>query len=205
MLGKFFKLIFFIAVIFAVLFAFKTSILRGFGNALIHESKLEKVDALFVLGGNSYDRGKEAIKLYRENIAPVIIASGGNIPPSFRALGITLKEAEVTTKFLIDSGVPAQNIITIATATSTKEEAESFLELCNKKGYSKIMIVSAKMHTGRASRIVEKVFKGTDIQILYRGASTNADFDEQNWWKSEEGLIFVNDEYIKSLYYLMKY
>ena len=46
---------------------FKNTFLRNVGAVLIVEDPLEKADAIFLLGGGSYDRGREAAKLFGEN------------------------------------------------------------------------------------------------------------------------------------------
>ena len=42
----------------------RDSVLRQFGNFLICEDDLEKVELMFVLGGASFDRGNEATRLF---------------------------------------------------------------------------------------------------------------------------------------------
>jgi hypothetical protein len=31
------------------------------------------------------------------------------------------------------------------------------------------------------------------------------DYDPERWWDTEEGLLMVNNEYVKLLYYALKY
>jgi hypothetical protein len=36
-------------------------------------------------------------------------------------------------------------------------------------------------------------------------AANSLVYDSDSWWTSEEGLLMVNNEYVKLLYYLVKY
>ena len=54
-----------VIMIGAVLMAFRMPILRSFSTVLMAEDKLEKVEAMAVLSGGGYDRGNEAVNIYR--------------------------------------------------------------------------------------------------------------------------------------------
>ena len=42
------------------------------------------------------------------------------------------------------------------------------------------------------------------VEMVLRGVQDGG-FERDNWWSSEPGLIFVNNEYIKMAYYWLKY
>jgi len=36
-------------------------------------------------------------------------------------------------------------------------------------------------------------------------AAPSSEYDVNAWWNSEQGLLMVNNEYVKTLYYLLKH
>ncbi|NNE55784.1 MAG: YdcF family protein [Flavobacteriales bacterium] len=187
-----------------LLFIFRFPILRGFGNHLIDEDPLTHSNAIAVLGGNSVERGLYAAHLYDQGIAPQIICTGGNIPGVLEALDTTLFEAEITKQILVNAGIPAERITILTESTSTFEESEEIFNWCHAQGIDTITIVSSRFHTRRVRNVFESLFDhGTTVPVFSGAPSTR--YDESEWWKSEEGLIMVNNEYMKLLYYLFKY
>lgn len=186
-----------------LLFLFRVPLLRACGNFLIYEDKMEKVSVLFVLSGDAWDRGNEAERLYREGFADKIICTGGNVPRIFLIAGIPYLESELTQKHLINEGIPEKDIELICQGTSTKEEADYILEYCKGHDVKKLAIVSTKFHTRRINITFKKKFEEARLQLIIRGVPSSA-YDENFWWKSEDGLIFVNNEYIKIMYYWLK-
>lgn len=184
-------------------FLFHVPLLRMIGNQLIDEDPIEKTPAVFVLSGDAWDRGNEAIKLYKQGFAEKIICTGENVPRLFLIAGIPLPESELTQLHLLASGIPAHDIELLCKGTSTKEEADYILEYCKQRDIKKLAIVSTKFHTRRIGNTFRKKFEDAGMQLIIRGAPSSG-YDENEWWKSENGLIFVNNEYIKILYYWLK-
>ncbi len=190
-------------VLLILLFLLHAPLLRIIGNQLIDEDSVEKTPALFVLSGDAWDRGNEAIKLYKHGFAEKIICTGENVPRLFLIAGIPYPESELTQLHLLASGIPTRDIELLCKGTSTKEEADYILEYCKLHDIKKLTIVSTKFHTRRIGNTFRKKFEDAGLQLIIRGAPSSA-YDENEWWKSENGLIFVNNEYIKVLYYWMK-
>lgn len=186
------------------LFCFRDALLRGAGNVLISEDQLEKSDAIAVLGGNSYDRGLKGAVLYSEQWANTVICTGGNHPLVLEAVGQKMNEAEVSKSILLTNEVPDDAIVTLTTSTSTYEEALELLKYCQENETKQLIVVSSLFHLTRVKMIFNKVFESSGVELLFSGASSSA-YDEENWWKSEAGLIMVNNEYVKLMYYLVKY
>lgn len=195
-----------------LMYLFREPFLRGIGNFLIKEDPLEKAEAIFVLGGDSYDRGNEALRLFNSGYSPKIICMGENVPTLFLALGLNYAESEVTKINIIKNNIsenkndrPANDsaVILLKKGTSTMEEMDAIVNYCLENRLHKIIILSSKFHTRRMNFILGKLT--TDkIKVIISGAPSSI-YSEQEWWKTEEGLIMVNNEYIKLLYYILKY
>ncbi len=173
-------------------------ILRGIGNYLIVEDKLEKVDAIYVLGGASEERSLEASTLLKKGFSKKIICTGGHIDKSLLLVDTVLTEAEITGAFLKQKGIPKKSIFYIKKGTSTREEAKLILN--DSKKHKKIIILSSKFHLRRVRRVFTQAFENSSTKLIFRGASST-EYNEQEWWKYERGLLMVNNEYVKLLYY----
>ncbi|MEM7038070.1 MAG: YdcF family protein, partial [Bacteroidota bacterium] len=193
-----------VVFVLLTLFLFRVKILRAMGHFLIVEDPVEQVDAIFVLSGNSFDRGEEAARLYREGFGKPVICLGGETNPALELFEIDVKTAEMTKRVLLGAGVASEDVELLPHGTSTFEEFEAIRDLCQARKYTKIMIVSSLFHTRRINDFFRLRLHFEGIQMVLRGASERS-FDEENWWQKEPGLIFLNNEYIKMVYYWMKY
>jgi uncharacterized SAM-binding protein YcdF (DUF218 family) len=201
---KWFRRLTYSLIVIGLLIAFMKPILRGLGNYLVAEDPLEYSEVVVVLGGSSYERGMEAIKVHQLYPAKRYITTGGNIPGALLALDTTLLEAQLTAHFMIKKGMPDSLIIPLISATSTQEEAIEVRAFAEKEKFNSITIISNDYHLRRVRRTFNKAFEGSDIIVRYHGAPSE-DFDPNNWWKKESGLVLTNNEYIKLIYYFIKH
>ncbi len=175
------------------------------GNYLIVEDPIEKVDAIFLLGGGPFDRGSEAGKLYNAGYTQKIICTGGQVSNLLKSLNMYHKEAEVAKMNLVkNNDVPGRHVVALSEGTSTKEESEIILRYCLEEGFKKVMILSSKFHTRRVNNVFRSLLEDAGVKVLIRGAPSSL-YDESLWWESESGLIMVNNEYVKLGYYFLKY
>ena len=187
-----------------VAYMFRVPLLRAAGNALIVQDELEAADAIVVLGGNPYDRATAGAQLFNEGWAPVMYCTGGSAAHNLDALDLDYTEAGVTRTRLLKLGVPGRKVIPLNEGTSTWEESELLLQLCKDEGYSTIIVLSDLFHTARIEWVFKERFQEEGIQVLIAGASSTR-YNEQEWWENEYGLIMVNNEYIKKVYYWLKH
>lgn len=192
-------LIFFIAGYF-----FRESALRSVATFLIREDSLQDADALFVLSGGGYDRGNEAVNIYRQGYVKSIVCTGGNPVYEFRVFNIDTLESDMTVANLKRQQIPDSVIIVLRAGTSTNEEAAIIFNYCKQHHLKRIMVLSSKIHSRRVKKVFAKQFKGEPTQVLVRGAFSSR-YNEMLWWQSEEGLIALNNEWVKTAYYLFKY
>ncbi len=208
-----FSILFFLLITFII---FKTPILKGLGGFLMSETPIEKADAIFVLGGNINDRPILAAKLYEDGWSDKIIPLGANFSFEQEVLigcnpdcesddcdpckPDALLMQEVLEEKL---NIPFEAIIPIPEGTSTKEESDAILAFSKKNDYKTIIVVSDLFHLKRISYVFIDKFEEEGIKVILQGAK-NSQYDEQKWWQYEQGLIMVNNEYIKLLYYWLK-
>jgi len=193
----------FCIMLVAVGIVFKTQILQSFSNFLIKQDAPEKADLMVVLSGSAFDRGNEGARLYKEGYARHIICPGGNLEELFLILGDTVYESDLCKKNIIRNGVADSLVTVLHYGTSTREEADTILGYCKQHQIKKIIVVTTLFHTRRAGSVYKKRFAAEGITVLMRGAHAS-EYDEDLWWQSEYGLIGLNNEYMKTLYYLIK-
>lgn len=187
----------------ACLYIMREPLLQGVGNFLVRQDECEKVDAIAILGGNSYERGLEGFKLYQEEWSEMVVCTGGNIPTVFDAMDTVIYESELTRSMLIKKGIPQEDVIALKTATSTREEAVELVNWCRENNWKSLMVVSSTFHTRRVSKTFETAFEGSGINLVFRAAPSQ-NYDENRWWEAEPGLIMVFNEYAKTVYYLIR-
>lgn len=179
-------------------------ILSAFGNFLVYENDIEFIETAFVLSGGAFDRGNKTAVLINENKIEKVICTGANKPPDFKALKIDMLESELTRKKIISQIKDSTKVSLLKVGTSTLEESEIILEYCLKNKLKECVIISSKFHTRRIKNVFLKKFKKEGIDVFIVGAASSS-FDEDTWWESENGLINLNNEYIKLLYYFVKH
>lgn len=174
------------------------------GSYLTCIDSLQNVDVIFVLGGSAYDRGNEAAKIYHQGYAKYIVTTSGNIPDDLKALGIEYYESEITRLGILKNDVPDSCVLALKEATSTKEEAEVILKFCKTYEVRSCIILSSIFHTRRVKSVFSKLLESEGIKVIIRGAPSSI-YNENKWWRYEQGMIMVNNEYVKLLYYALKY
>jgi uncharacterized SAM-binding protein YcdF (DUF218 family) len=183
----------------------RRDILAEIGSYLIDEQPLDTVEVLFVLGGNSFDRGNEAARLYNTGYVNKIVCVGGNVPSVLKVLNKEKTEGELCALQLSQNRqVSTYDITVMSRGTSTMEEVVEVGRYCKAHKIQRAMVLSSKFHTRRIRGVVDKVLDPKKIEILVRGAPSSK-YSEMAWWHKEEGMIMVNNEYAKLLYYFIKY
>lgn len=200
------KLLFFLfslAVLFTLLFTLRVPILRLLGDYLKSTDSLHKTKYLFVLSGAAIERGETAAKLYHEGYSEKIICTGKVVPQELIVINMPLPESQLTKIWLLKNGVPDSSINLLESGTSTLEESFAILAFCKKNKITEITVISSLFHTRRV-RFVFKEFINYGITVFIAGSPANR-YDENFWWQAEDGLLMVNNEYVKLIYYWIHY
>lgn len=183
---------------------FRTPLLRALGDRLIDPDPLVHADAVYMLGGQPLERGIAAARLVNEGYAPKAVSIGEIINSTLQLQGLSLNDAILGRQVMEGCGVPPERIEELPIGTSTWEEAGAILEHATTHGLDTIIIVSTDFHLRRIKRVFRKRLEGRPITVVLRPAAS-LNYDPARWWDSEEGLLMVNNEYVKSMYYWLKY
>jgi uncharacterized SAM-binding protein YcdF (DUF218 family) len=173
--------------------------LRAAGRFLVVEDPLLDSEALYVFPGGVPKRAEHAAQLFHSGIAPKVVVSGERIRPELEVLGMPLSDAEINARVLERCGVPAEAIIVLAEGTSTWEDAQALRRWATAQtGIHHIIAVTSPAHSRRARRTLREVFRGTGIDVRVQPYQRSLVL---GWWKDEETLLRVINEYIKLIYY----
>jgi uncharacterized SAM-binding protein YcdF (DUF218 family) len=187
-----------------ILYLFRIPLLKSIGRFLRDtDSPNGTYDVAFVLSGNAYDRSTEALRLYKSGFFKKIVCTGSAIPKVLRATDCKLTEAELSASVLRHNGLSDSVVTVLNDGTSTREEGLIIKEYVQNNNIKRLLIISSLNHTRRIRRTISKLLnESTKYDIV---GADDTSYDELYWWTSEDGLIAVNNEYIKLIYYSLKY
>ena len=186
------------------IYLLRHNLLHAVSHGLIDVDPARRVPLLVVLSGGGWDRGNEAGKLFHGGYAPVVLCTGGNDVPDLQAWGIKVTESEVTRKNLQRNLIPDSCIVLLSEGKSTLEEKDIILRYCEQHNIRDVMILTSLIHTSRCRQVFSKAFERRGIRICLRGSASSR-FSEREWWQTEEGLIAINNEWMKHLYYFIRH
>lgn len=172
----------FIAILCALLYFARHPIMRFAGEWWVVDEPQAHADAIVVLGDDNFhgDRATRAAELYRQGVAPVVVASGRRLRPN---AGVS----ELIEHDLAERGVPKEKIMPFTQdADSTKEEAEALAKLAGGQHWKRLVIVTSNYHTRRARYIFAKVFpKAIAVSMA---AAPDGDFNPDRWWEKRKSI-----------------
>jgi uncharacterized SAM-binding protein YcdF (DUF218 family) len=175
------------------------------GRYLQHEDPLQKVDAIFVLAGTRAERLLEAIDLYKEGYAPVVVLSPGRPEPGedlLRERGVRFpSDVELQRDVLLQSGLPATAVrATNGYVDNTAQEANLLRAMVRAHGWRTVMVVTSKYHTRRARFAFRRGLEGTGARAMIRASRYDLS-DPANWWRYRSDFRFVSSEWQKLIAY----
>lgn len=177
---------------------------------LIVSAPLDSADAIVVLSGSStyVERTHKAAELYRQGRAPLVLLTDDHM----RGGWSTVQQrnpyfVERATEELIGQGVPAEKIrVAPGVASGTHEEALLLKEFTTTHGIRSILVVTSAYHSRRALRTMRGNFDGTGTTIGLEPVPPGWQTPTPAfWWLHFQGWRSVAGEYVKLIYYWLKY
>lgn len=179
-------------------------------RVLITEAPLAKADAIVVLGGsaNYRERSRKAARLLLDGRAQRILITNDNQRGPWSSVEQrNLYFYERALEELDDAGVPDERVDVLMTPVDgTHEEAEVVKEYAVEHGLHSVLIVTSAYHSRRALWTFSRVFRDTGMQVGLAAVSPGTDSPPPaTWWLSVRGWRMVPTEYVKMIYYVVKY
>jgi uncharacterized SAM-binding protein YcdF (DUF218 family) len=171
-----------VALVLGTLYLVRRPLLRFAGESWLVEDSLEKSDAIVELSIDNFyaNRATRAAELYRQGLAPLVVASGVRLRP-YAGVG------ELMEHDLIERGVPKEKILRFPQdAENTREEAEVLMKLATEKNWKRVIIVTSNYHTRRTRYIFRRVFPGNIA--LSVASARDGDFDPEHWYEKRKSI-----------------
>lgn len=177
---------------------------------MITQAPLDKADAIVVLGGSATyrERSREAARLFFAGHAPRILVTNDNQRgPWSSADQRNLFFYERSVEALEKAGVPSQSIeVLMQPVTSTYDETEVVKAYAQQHGLRSILIVTSAYHSRRALWVFSRVFRDSGVQIGLDAVPPGQQSPPAaTWWLSIKGWQQVPTEYVKMVYYKIRY
>ena len=177
---------------------------------LIVKSEVQSPDAIVILSGSStyVERTAWAAGLYREGRAPIIILTNDGLIGGWdRVAERNPHFYELAVKELERQGVPADKIqIALEPALGTYEESLGVREYATTHKLRRLLVVTSAYHSRRALWSMRRACAGSGIEIGIDGPPPGLQTPAPGiWWLRRKGWRVVAGEYVKMIYYWMKY
>ena len=156
------------------------------------EGSCKKVDAIVaVSGGDTSARTDEAVRLYKQGWADVLIFSGAAQDKSGPS------NAAVMRTDAIDAGVPASAISIEEQGETTRQNADKTQQLLEEKDVKTVILVTSAYHQRRAGLEFSERSAGKVTIINHPVASDNQ--WSSWWWLTPGGWYLAVSEFVKIL------
>jgi uncharacterized SAM-binding protein YcdF (DUF218 family) len=178
----------FLVVLCSVLYFARHPLMRFAAEYWIVDEPAVHADAIIVLSDDNFyaDRAAHAAQLFRQGVAPVVVASGRRLRPEAAISDLMVHD-------LIERGVPKDKIEKLThDADNTIEEAQADGKLAKEHRWKSAVIVTSNYHTRRTRYIFEKLFPpGISVTVA---SAPDGDFDPQKWWEKRKSMkLFAHE------------
>lgn len=180
-------------------------------RALVVNTDLPRADALVVMSGSTVyaERARHAARLFHEGRAPKVILTNDGVRGGWsQEEGRNVSFNERAVAELRRAGVPAASIEVLpGFVSSTYDEARLLHARAGEtQRLGSLLIVTSGYHSRRALGTFRGVFAGSDVQLgMSAVAPGGGTPSPATWWMSRRGWPLVAGEYLKLIYYRLKY
>jgi uncharacterized SAM-binding protein YcdF (DUF218 family) len=178
----------FVVVLCALVYFARHPIMRFLAEEWVVDEPAAHADAIVVLGDDNFyaDRATHAAELYRQGVAPWVVASGRRLRPD---AGIS----ELMEHDLIERGVPKEKVVRFThDADNTIEEARAVGKLAQERHWKSLVIVTSNYHSRRTRYVYEKIVP-TGITVTVASAR-DGEFDPERWWEKRKSVKLFTRE-----------
>lgn len=178
-------------------------IIKDIGDFIFVEHRIEKSDAIMVVGGSHPELGEKAAELWRNKEAPVILISGGVSIKSGKFPGPKSKaeiynkpyetEYDFLTDVLLKNGIPKSAFYGENKSSYTKENALFARKVAdtNELNINKAILICKAFHARRSLMFYEMAFPDVTFFV---SPVPGFDITKDNWYKTDYGIQRVMGE-----------
>ncbi len=143
--------------------------------AISGNDNIKKSDAVIWLEGDSLSRMNEVVRIYKAQLADLIVVSGGAI----HARPFTTPAPELARE-LYKQGIPEDKVIIEGQSQNTFEQGIEVMKIAAQKKWQKIIIVASPFHQARAylTFLQAMANAGLKIQVYNSPAKDLAWFEQ---------------------------
>lgn len=178
----------FVLALCALVYFARHPIMRFLAESWVVDEPTTRASAIVVLGDDNFyaDRATHAAELFRQDVAPEVVASGRRLRPN---AGIS----ELMEHDLMERGVPKDKILPfVQDADGTIEEAKAVAKLAVQHRWKSLVIVTSNYHTRRTRYIYKKVLpSGITVSV---SSARDGDFDPGRWWEKKKSIKLLVHE-----------
>ncbi len=194
----------FLAAAMAVAWAASGIWLPGLALWLDVGESPSRADYAMVLGGGPHTRPFVAASLVRAGLVPRVLAMPCPEPPDGGA-SLLVTSPELDWLVLLGEGLRDNQIVPLGSEQAhTYAEAELLAEFLRSRPEARVMVVTNGYHTRRSRWTFRNVLGRHAGQVSFVSAPVDT-FILERWWKTEEGVMAVMSEYLKLLFYGVRY
>jgi uncharacterized SAM-binding protein YcdF (DUF218 family) len=172
----------FLAALCAVIYFARHPIMRFAAESWIIHEPATKADAIVIMSDDNFyaDRATEAAQLFRQGIAPIIVASGRRLRPN-------ADMSELTEHDLIERGVPREAIVRFPNdADGILDQARLIAKFAAEHNLKKLIVVTSNFQTRRTRYIFERSApRGIEVSVA---SARDGDFDPEVWWEKRKSV-----------------
>jgi uncharacterized SAM-binding protein YcdF (DUF218 family) len=183
---------------------YRVPLLQGAAIVWIVSDDVGPADAVAVLGGGLEERPFAAADYYRRGLVPKVLLAAARTSPSVK-LGISPSHVALNHAVLTKLGVPETALETFGhELSSTFEESMALREWAERNHAMRIIVPTEVFSSRRVKWMLEHALAGTGTEVRVPALETY-EYRGDEWWRKEQGLIAFQNEFVKYLYYRLKY
>lgn len=161
-------------------------------------------DYAFVVPGEENTRPFVAALLYRRGLVPKILVAE-NLKDSTQQTGMLPSTGRVIVEVLQRRGVPSKDILPLGGATaSTWDDLAILSQFLKQNPGATVLVITSSFHTRRCRWVLRQQL-GAEASRVHLVAAPLEWYDGVSWWHDRVVATAVAMEYLKLVYYWLRY
>ena len=176
------------------------------GRLLARADPLQHADVIMVLGGARIERWLEAVDLYKEGWAPLIVISPGQVSPletQLHARGVRYpREGDLAHDAVLALGVPADRVVVLPNGVDNTAAEAALLGSAYPPGsIHRVIVVTSSYHVRRARYAFRRELERSGVEVIVRASRYDGAMPAR-WWTRRQDIRFMMSELPKLAAYL---